>query len=316
MKITVAIVTRDRSKQLSRCLASLTKQTRKPNKVLVVDNGSTDATKESTLFFRNKLPIHYIFEGVIGIPYARNRVLENVRSGILAFLDDDCEAFPNWIEKILAAHKRFARVTAIQGWSISLPKNSYISILKQFNLAMGFYINSLNSHAFRKSLSLLETSKLLVIDAKNSSFKATPIRKLGIRFNVLFKRAGDTNFAKQLLACKQEIVFYPDTRVYHWEEQTVNTFLLKRFRSGLSGAKIYHIWPKVYFPKRMQFWWARRVFSFVNYCLKNGYGNKLPQLLSLFFAEKIIFWLGYSYELVEMALKGLHIRQAGTKIRE
>src|SRR6202030_3801357 len=65
--ITVAICTRDRSEVLRAMLERLV-SLRLPDgttwEVLVVDNGSTDATREIINSFEGRLPIRYVFEGV------------------------------------------------------------------------------------------------------------------------------------------------------------------------------------------------------------------------------------------------------------
>jgi GT2 family glycosyltransferase len=47
MKILVSIITHNRIKLLSRCLDGIQSQSRMPDKILVIDNGSTDKTKDT-----------------------------------------------------------------------------------------------------------------------------------------------------------------------------------------------------------------------------------------------------------------------------
>ena len=74
MKILAAIVTHNRCELLERCINHLQKQTRLPDLILVVNNGSTDATVDM-LMRRN---IRYITQ--------ENQVNE------FAFADDQCSA--------------------------------------------------------------------------------------------------------------------------------------------------------------------------------------------------------------------------------
>jgi len=66
--------------------------------VIVVDNGSTDNTKEVVLNFKDKLNIKYVYEVQSGIPYARNAGIRNATKDIIAFIDDDCVADRNWLK--------------------------------------------------------------------------------------------------------------------------------------------------------------------------------------------------------------------------
>ena len=98
LSISVIIVTLNRAESLKETLTSLVKQSRQPDEVIVVDNGSRDNTKELTLSFSDRLNIKYIYEGQRGIPYARNTGIRNATTDIIAFIDDDCVADKNWLK--------------------------------------------------------------------------------------------------------------------------------------------------------------------------------------------------------------------------
>jgi glycosyltransferase involved in cell wall biosynthesis len=63
----VVIITRNRAEWLRGVLNSLTTQSRPADEV-VVDNSSTDTTKEVTMSFGHKMNIKYVFESKRGIP--------------------------------------------------------------------------------------------------------------------------------------------------------------------------------------------------------------------------------------------------------
>ena len=98
--ISVVIATRNREHWLADTLESLTKQTRPPNEIIVVDNASEDNTREVVFRFQDRLPVKYVYEGKKGIPYARNCGVKVARGGIIAFLDDDSSADENWLKYI------------------------------------------------------------------------------------------------------------------------------------------------------------------------------------------------------------------------
>lgn len=96
--ISVVVITLNRAQSLRETLGSLVRQTRQPDEVVVVDNGSTDNTKEVVLSFKDRLNITYVYERQRGIPYARNAGIENTTKDIIAFIDDDCVADRNWLK--------------------------------------------------------------------------------------------------------------------------------------------------------------------------------------------------------------------------
>lgn len=100
LSISVAIITFNRAEWLKDALMSLTRQTRIPDEVIVVDNGSKDRTKDVVLSFRDRLNIKYVYEPIRGIPHARNAAIKNATGDIIASIDDDCIADENWLKQI------------------------------------------------------------------------------------------------------------------------------------------------------------------------------------------------------------------------
>ncbi|MFA7245500.1 MAG: glycosyltransferase [Candidatus Magasanikbacteria bacterium] len=99
-KITVAICTYNRSYLLKKVLESLVNQTVKKDffEVLVVDNNSSDNTREVVKIFESLLSLKYVFENKQGLSYARNRAIKNCQTEYISFIDDDSIAENNWLE--------------------------------------------------------------------------------------------------------------------------------------------------------------------------------------------------------------------------
>jgi hypothetical protein len=116
LDITVGIITRNRAADLGEALQSLTRLTRPPDEVVVVDNGSTDATRAVIESFTDRLPIRYVFLGEPSIPGARNLVLATATSEIVAFTDDDCAVDPGWLTAVERGFMRAANVGIVGGY--------------------------------------------------------------------------------------------------------------------------------------------------------------------------------------------------------
>lgn len=100
LQTSVLIITRNRSSYLRKALASLGRQTMMPSEIIVVDNDSTDDTPQVVAENVEQLPmLRYVKETRPGIPCARNRALRESSSDsdVVAFLDDDCVAAPDWL---------------------------------------------------------------------------------------------------------------------------------------------------------------------------------------------------------------------------
>jgi GT2 family glycosyltransferase len=103
--VTVAICTRNRAELLSSAIESVLDQLRPANaELLIVDNGSSDGTRELVdTFVRRRKDVFYLFEGVPGLSRARNAALERSKAGVVAYLDDDAVADPGWLEGVRGA---------------------------------------------------------------------------------------------------------------------------------------------------------------------------------------------------------------------
>lgn len=104
--ISVVIATRDRAELLEGTLESLRRQESPgcPVEILVVDNGSIDATPEivETAARLSAVPIVYLTESKPGKSHALNTAVGRARGDLLVFTDDDVLPSPGW----LAAYAR------------------------------------------------------------------------------------------------------------------------------------------------------------------------------------------------------------------
>ena len=104
-KISAIVCTHNRAEYLKWAVESLLKQAlpREDYEVIVVDNASTDNTKNviGSLVGQPDGLLRYVFEEQLGLSAARNRGLKEARGRYVAFLDDDAVACGTWLEGIL-----------------------------------------------------------------------------------------------------------------------------------------------------------------------------------------------------------------------
>lgn len=104
IEISAVICTHNRSAMLADCINSLLNQNvdYEHFEILIVDNNSTDNTKEiAAEFCKKHNNIKYFFEQTAGYSAPRNCGWKNATGKIIAYIDDDEIAAPNWIESIL-----------------------------------------------------------------------------------------------------------------------------------------------------------------------------------------------------------------------
>ncbi len=128
LQITVGIITRNRAEDLREALASLEGLRRRPDEVVVVDNGSTDHTRAVIESFADRLPVRYVLEPEPSIPRARNAVIAHARHEVIAFTDDDCAVGRDWLTAVERGFMRARNVGIVGGWVLhwSAPEPSTV----------------------------------------------------------------------------------------------------------------------------------------------------------------------------------------------
>lgn len=117
-EISVAVCTYNRTDVLPKCLESLANQSAEKElfEVLIIDNNSTDNTKQITSDFCEKsLNFKYIFEEKQGLSQARNRAIDEAKGTYLAYIDDDAIADKEWVEKIIFVIQNYKNIAAFGG---------------------------------------------------------------------------------------------------------------------------------------------------------------------------------------------------------
>lgn len=100
-RISVIIPTFQHATTLPRALDSVFAQTRQPDEVIVVDDGSTDQTIDVLAPYRDR--ITYVHQHNQGAPVARNRGFQLSTGELVIFWDADVLAEPTMLEKLKAA---------------------------------------------------------------------------------------------------------------------------------------------------------------------------------------------------------------------
>jgi GT2 family glycosyltransferase len=103
--MTVAVCTRNRPEHLADCLATLLAAPDSDVRFLVVDNDPDDDSARGVVdqAARADRRLRYVREPRRGLSAARNRVLAEVDTDVVAFVDDDVRIGPRWPEHVRRA---------------------------------------------------------------------------------------------------------------------------------------------------------------------------------------------------------------------
>jgi glycosyltransferase involved in cell wall biosynthesis len=101
--VSVVIPTYNTSNFLIKAIQSVINQTYKNWELIIVDDGSTDQTRQIVEEFQKKdSRIKYFFQNNKGQGAARNLGIKNASGNYIAFLDSDDEFFENKLERVIS----------------------------------------------------------------------------------------------------------------------------------------------------------------------------------------------------------------------
>jgi glycosyltransferase involved in cell wall biosynthesis len=117
--ISAIICTHNREEYLGAAIDSLLHQDFYNYEVIVVDNASSDRTHQIVEERLSNPHLNYVYEEVIGLSVARNTGAKEARASILAYLDDDAVASPQWLKTLYNAYQSNEKL-AIAGGKVTL----------------------------------------------------------------------------------------------------------------------------------------------------------------------------------------------------
>ena len=115
LPIAAIICTHNRDSYLGAAIDSLLKQDYDNYEVLVIDNASSDRTREVVNSRLDDPRLKYYYEPVLGLSVARNRGAKETNAPILTYLDDDAEASPQWLKVIGEAYQENEKLAIVGG---------------------------------------------------------------------------------------------------------------------------------------------------------------------------------------------------------
>lgn len=117
--ISAIICTHNRDQYLGAAIDSLLIQDFEAFEVIVVDNASSDRTCKVVEARLRDPRLRYIYEPSIGLSIARNTGAKIANGEILAYLDDDAVASPQWLKVLYTAYCQNDKL-AIAGGKVTL----------------------------------------------------------------------------------------------------------------------------------------------------------------------------------------------------
>lgn len=229
---------------LAGCLQSLADQSLdKANyEVIVVNNNSTDNTQEiAEAFAAVHTNYRILFETQQGLSYARNCGWKCAQGEIIAYIDDDAKASPDWGERILHAFESVSPKPIAVGGEIyplyeRTPPNWFVD---------EFEIRTWGTTA--RFLHPTRAWEKVGFSGSNMAFQKQVLQELG-GFSPLYGMAGERTVLGEetelfsRLYQKYPLLWYdPEIRVFHWtplRNMKISYRFKRAFKSGQTFGRI------------------------------------------------------------------------------
>ncbi len=326
LKISVVVCTHNRCDDLMRTLDSLASQDypKSDYEVIVVDNRSTDRTKDVVDEFIRKYPpmpplekrggfsiasplnnkggirkaddavkVRYIFEEKIGLSHARNRGIAESCGDVIAFIDDDASAEKTWLSELSKVYSEEKDAGCVGGrvlldWRVVKPGWWQTELDEVFN-----GINYSNS---RICLSYPRYPY-----GTNISFRKDVLSKVGM-FRTDLGRIGrkllageETEMCLRIEKSGFKIFYEPMAIVYHEAAPQKLSKSYIRHRSFWHGKSLALFELQHFGSKHVAIKTAERFKYFCKWAVKLHY--------PLVEQKSSIFFLGYFYEGMFLIIK-------------
>ncbi|WP_428939315.1 glycosyltransferase [Fontivita pretiosa] len=249
--VSVVVCSHNGGRTIARCLAALSALDYPDYEVIVVDDGSTDATPRIARGFDVRLirtPNH-------GLSHARNLGLRAARGKIVAYIDDDAYPDPHWL-RYLVRTLRDSGHTGVGGPNLCPPEDGWIAQCVARSPGGPSHV-------------LLSDTEAEHIPGCNMAFWRQRLLEVG-GFDQQFRIAGDdVDICWRLQEKGWTLGFSPAAMVWHHRRSSIRAYWKQQLNYGRAEAMLERKWPAKYnaagYPT-----WAGRL-----------YGNGYIQLLHL-----------------------------------
>ena len=213
--MSVLVCTRNGSRTLEECLASLEKLSYPNFEIIVVDDGSTDQTRQ---IIQAHPQARYLFQEPAGLSVARNTAANYASGEILVYTDDDCVVDPDWLTYLALAFQD-PKVAAAGGPNIPPAPQ---------NLAQACVIAAPGGPAHV----LLTDTTAEHLPGCNLAVRKSAFTEVG-GFLPKYHAAGDdVDFCWRLSERGLTIAFHPGAMVWHYRRFSIKAYLKQQIGYG------------------------------------------------------------------------------------
>ena len=227
-RISVVVCAYNAERTIRDCCEGLLELDYPDYEVIVIDDGSTDATASIV----NEFGLRMIQTPNRGLSSARNTGLEAAAGDIVAYTDADARPDPQWLTFVAASFASSAHV-GVGGWNIAPPGDGWIADCVAN--APGGPVHVLLSDEVAEH-----------IPGCCMAFRADALRAIG-GFDVQFRSAGDdVDVCWRLQERGGTLGFSHGAMVWHHHRNSLRTYWRQQLGYGKAEAMLERKWPEKY----------------------------------------------------------------------
>ncbi|HEY8517153.1 MAG TPA: glycosyltransferase [Candidatus Binatia bacterium] len=242
--ISVVVCAYNAERTMAACLESLADCPYPNYEVIVVNDGSTDATGEIAHRFEGGR-IRVIDQPNLGLSAARNVGCDAARGEIVAYTDSDCVVDPDWLTYL--AYKFKEGFVAVGGPNFPPPEDTLVPSAVAVSPGGPTHV-------------LVNDEVAEHIPGCNMAFLKSKLEEIG-GFDVNYTAAGDdVDLCWRLQDAGYTIGFSPAAMVWHFRRNTVRAYLKQQMGYGKAEALLFFKHP-LHFNLLGQSRWLGRIYG-------------------------------------------------------
>ena len=221
---TVVIAVKDDVEGLKQTLCALARQSiAEPFEVIVVDDGSSDATPDTA---EGRTGVRLVRHGrSLGSYASRNTGLELAAGEVVAVTDAGCIPDPSWLE---AAVERLRTSTEdVLAGHIAMPLGPRPTLASLVDV-----VHHLDQRRYVETSGFAVTANLVT--------RRTTFTSVGL-FNAELRSSGDAEWTRRATAAGHRLVYAPDVVVTHPPRVTASEMLTKARRVGRGNSALRQV---------------------------------------------------------------------------
>ncbi|HVN96228.1 MAG TPA: glycosyltransferase [Syntrophorhabdaceae bacterium] len=221
--VSVIIPSYNSEKTIERCLDSLTDQTYRDNYELILVDSSNDGTPHIVMNdYKDQVSLIHLDQKT-DPGTARNIGLDAAKGDLIAFIDSDCTAARDWLERITEAHDSSYRVV---GGAVRNGNDRDDLVARAGYLA-----------EFREFLPEMQRREVMHIPTCNISYKKGVFLQFG-RFQGKYYPQEDLVYNYHLWKAGEKILLDPRIQIYHTHRSGLKDFLNHQNRIGTVTSRV------------------------------------------------------------------------------